>query len=88
MMNPEYFTKRLSKNTEPIRSLVQEVTEEQARWRPTPEEWSILEVIRPPYDEEREDFRTRLDLLLHHLAQPWPGIDRRAGWSSADHHDA
>jgi hypothetical protein len=42
MMNLEYFTTRLSKNTEPIQSLVQGVAEEQARWKPTPEGWSIL----------------------------------------------
>ena len=79
MINLEYFTTRLSKNAEPIQSLGQGVAEEQARWKPTPEERSILEVINHLYDEEREDFRTRLDLLLHHPGQPWPGIDPQ-GW--------
>ena len=79
MMNLEYFTTRLSENMDTIQSLVQGVTEEQARWKPTPEEWSILEVINHLYDEEREDFRTRLDLLLHQPGQPWPGIDPQ-GW--------
>ena len=79
MMNREYFTTRLSKNTEPIQSLLQGVAEEQTRWKPTSEEWSILEVINHLYDEEREDFRTRLDLLLHHPGQPWPEIDPE-GW--------
>jgi hypothetical protein len=32
------------------------VTEAQARWKPAPEEWSILEVINYLCDEEREDF--------------------------------
>ena len=79
-MNLEYFTARLSENADTIQSLVRRVAEEQARWKPAPEEWSILEVINHLYDEEREDFRTRLDLLLHHPDQPWPGIDPQ-GWA-------
>ena len=79
MINLEYFSTRLSKNTATIQSLGQGVAEEQARWKPTPEEWSILEVINHLYDEERGDFRTRLDLLFHHPGQPWPGIDPQ-GW--------
>ncbi len=31
------------------------------------------------YDEEREDFRERLDLLLHQPEADWPPIDP-AGW--------
>ena len=55
------------------------ITEKQARWRPGPESWSILEVINHLYDEERLDFRVRLDIILHHPEQPWPSIDP-AGW--------
>lgn len=79
MMNLEYFTTRLSNNAPAIQSLVRGVAEEQARWKPAPGEWSVLEVINHLYDEERQDFRTRLDLLLHHPDQPWPGIDPQ-GW--------
>ena len=79
MINLKDFSTRLSKNTATIQSLVQGVAEEQARWKPTPEEWSILEEINHLYDEESEDFRTRLDLLLHQPGQPWPGIDP-PGW--------
>jgi hypothetical protein len=38
-----------------------------------------LEVINHLYDEEQEDFRPRLDLLLHQPGQAWPAIDP-AGW--------
>lgn len=79
MMNLEYFTTRLSNNAPAIQSLVRGVAEEQARWKPAPGEWSVLEVINHLYDEERQDFRTRLDLLLYHPDQPWPGIDPQ-GW--------
>lgn len=79
-MNFNNFTARLSKNVETIHSLARRVADEQARWKPAPEEWSLLEVINHLYDEEREDFRTRLDLLLHHPDRPWPGIDPQ-GWA-------
>jgi hypothetical protein len=79
MIDVEHFITRFSHNAETIGSLVRGVGEEQARWKPSPEEWSILEVINHLYDEERLDFRTRLDLLLHQPEQPWPGIDP-AGW--------
>jgi len=79
-MNVAYFTVRLYKNLEAVQSLVRGVGEEQVRWKPVPEEWSILEVVNHLYDEEREDFRQRLDLLLHHPDRPWPDIDPE-GWA-------
>jgi len=79
MINFAYFITRLAHNAEPICALVQGITEEQARWKPSPAEWSILEVINHLYDEEREDFRARLDLLLNHPGQPWPANDPE-GW--------
>jgi hypothetical protein len=66
-------------NTGRIRSLVEGVTPEQGRWKPDPKSWSILEVINHLYDEEREDFRVRLDIILHRPDQAWPPIDPQ-GW--------
>ncbi len=57
-----------------IAKLVGDISLEQARWKPSPDTWSILEVINHLYDEEREDFRVRLDIILHQPAQPWPPI--------------
>ena len=54
-MNLAHFTTRLSHNATAIESLVRSVPEEQARWKPEPEAWSILEVINHLYDEECED---------------------------------
>ncbi len=62
-----------------IRALVEGVSDEQVRWKPTPDSWSILEVINHLYDEEREDFRTRLDYLLHRPGEVAPPIDPQ-GW--------
>ncbi|MFN2185327.1 MAG: DinB family protein [Anaerolineae bacterium] len=62
-----------------IRVLVEGVSEQQARWRPDPDSWSMLEVINHLLDEEREDFRVRLDYILHRPGQPAPPIDP-GGW--------
>lgn len=66
---------RFEHNIQAISALVAGVDDTQARWKPAPNEWSILEVIHHLYDEEREDFRPRLDLTLHHPSFPWPPND-------------
>ena len=58
-----------------IRVLAEGVPDEQARWKPDAESWSLLEVVNHLYDEEREDFRVRLDLLLHRPSEVAPPID-------------
>ena len=62
-----------------IKALLAGVTQEKARLKPNTESWSILEVICHLYDEEREDFREHLDLILHRQNEEWPGIDPQ-GW--------
>jgi hypothetical protein len=69
----------MTEHAEMIRTLVQSVSTEQARWKPDPASWSILEVVNHLYDEEREDFRVRLGLILHQSGQDWPPIDP-PGW--------
>ena len=44
-----------------IQAVLAGVDAEQARWKPDADSWSILEVVCHLVDEEREDFRTRLD---------------------------
>ena len=62
-----------------VTSLVQDVSDAQARWKPAADSWSILEVLHHLYDEEKEDFRVRLDYLLHHPQTVWPALDTE-GW--------
>ncbi|CAN5468563.1 DinB family protein [soil metagenome] len=73
------MAQQLARNAEIIRNMVTGVTDEQARWQPTPQDWSILEVVNHLYDEEREDFRTRIDFTLHRPGEDPPGIDP-VGW--------
>src|SRR5215469_17880443 len=71
--------KKLETTGTAIAQLLGDMTEEQTRFRPAPESWSALEVLNHLYDEEREDFRQRLDLTLHSPGQEFPPIDPE-GW--------
>jgi hypothetical protein len=70
---------RLGRNAGAFGALVLGVSEEQARWKPEPGQWSVLEVVNHLADEEAEDFRRRLELTLLRPGEPWPGIDPQ-GW--------
>lgn len=76
----------MGENAARIQQLAQDVPAEQARWRPDSESWSLLEVIAHLLDEEREDFRVRLDIILHRPQAPWPPIDPQ-GWVQAHHYN-
>jgi len=73
-MDLVYSLTRLTQNAEAIAALARGVTSEQACWKPSAEEWSILEVVCHLYDEECEDFRQRLDLMLQRANTDWPPI--------------
>lgn len=74
-MQLEYVIAQLQCNAQTIPSLVAGLPDEQARWKPDPESWSILEVIHHLYDEEREDFRQRIEYTLHRPGEPFPSIE-------------
>jgi hypothetical protein len=63
-MDTDYIITQLEQHARAIQALARGVTTEQARRRPDEASWSILEVINHLYDEEREDFRPRLELIL------------------------
>ncbi|MBI4674983.1 MAG: DinB family protein [Chloroflexi bacterium] len=74
-MNFATLFAHLSSHTQAIHALTRGISLEEARWKPDAESWSILEVINHLYDEERRDFRVRLDIILHRPAEPFPPID-------------
>jgi hypothetical protein len=73
-MKFETLYQELKNSTEMIRALLAGISEEEARVKPTPETWSILEVTCHLYDEEREDFREHLDFILHRQNEEWHRI--------------
>lgn len=78
-MQFEVLYQELAQGPEIISVLVAGITQAEAQVKPAPESWSILEVICHLYDEEREDFRQRLDIILHRPEEQWPPIDPE-GW--------
>ncbi len=81
-VTPASFIAALEANAPTIAALVRALPPEQARWRPTPADWSVLEVINHLADEEREDFRLRLDTALHRPGTTVPPNDS-ADWPAA-----
>src|SRR5215207_11201491 len=78
-MDFDNFYRELENSTEMIRALLLGITQDEAKIKPNPESWSILEVVCHLYDEEREDFREHLDLILHRQTEEWHSIDPE-GW--------
>ena len=75
----------LADQVEQLTALVAGVSQEQAHWKPAPDRWSILEVVNHLYDEERQDFRVYLDIILNRPGDPWPSIDPM-GWITERHY--
>ena len=78
-MQFETLTRELALGAEIIGCLAAGFSQADARIRSAPESWSALEVIAHLYDEEREDFRPRLDITLHRPVGDLPPIDPQ-GW--------
>jgi hypothetical protein len=69
-----------------ISTLTSELTIKEARWKPNPESWSVLEVLNHLVDEEIYDFRAHLDHILHTPEKEWPKIDPE-GWVTQRHYN-
>ena len=78
-MDQQHLITQLKVQGEAILNLPEGLTDEQVRWKPSPENWSVLEVLNHLVDEEIHDFKRHLDHILHTPYQPWPEIDPQ-GW--------
>ena len=74
-INFETLFAQMQANTRRIESLTNDVSDEQAHWKPDADTWSVLEVVNHLYDEEMLDFRMRLEILLSKSGADWPPID-------------
>ena len=75
------YKRQLALNRDRVACLAQGVPEDQARWKPDPETWSVLEVVSHLADEEEFDFPVRLKMILEKSDKSWPEIDPQ-GWVS------
>lgn len=56
-------------------ALVEDLSDEQFRWKPPSGNWSVLEIIGHMLAEETLDFRPRVKATLEDPTQPWPSYD-------------
>lgn len=78
-MDVVYLKRQLAINRDRVAALSRGVPEDQARWKPNEESWSILEVVAHLADEEEFDFPVRLKIILEGAEKTWPEIDP-TGW--------
>ncbi len=90
MIDLQEFIEKLNRNADTFRSLLDGISAQQATWRPAADRWSLLMVIAHLLDEERDDFRIRVDYTLHRPGESWPPADPVAwvtqhDYASRDH---
>jgi hypothetical protein len=78
-MNHVHAAKNLGTNLAVFLDMFQGLEPELVQWKPNPEKWNLLEVLCHLVDEEKEDFRYRVEHVLDHSDQPMPPIDP-VGW--------
>lgn len=66
---------RLERFPQSVTALLSGVAAEDARWRPGPDHWSMLEIVCHLVDEDLDDFGTRLRMTLEAPDADWPRID-------------
>jgi len=82
-----FAVESLKRNGQVILALYDSLRAEQLLWRPSPEKWSLVEILHHLYDEEREDFRLRLQSVLKDPLQPFQPIDP-GGWVRSRNYQA
>lgn len=78
-MNIALLVARLERFPDILDATIASFSADDLRWKPSPKEWSALEVAAHLADEEALDFRPRLRSTLESPGAPWPPIDPE-GW--------
>jgi DNA phosphorothioation-dependent restriction protein DptG len=65
---------KLESNFSTFNSLLENISEEQAHWKPSSKKWSLLEITNHLYDEEREDFRQQIKNIFEDPKKEWVPI--------------
>lgn len=75
MFDHQAIIKELERNRGVFYHLLSNKSPEEYLWRPAPDKWNLLEITCHLYDEEREDFRARLQHVLETPTSPMPPIN-------------
>jgi len=86
MMQTTNMIHQLEANSGKIQVLAEGIPDAQSRWKPDADTWSVLEVLGHLLDEERMDFRVRLEYTLQRTGESWPPINP-VGWVAAHHYN-
>lgn len=86
MFDPAAIRAELERNREVFSRLLGGKRPAAYSWRPAPGKWNLLEIVCHLYDEEREDFRTRVQHALESRDTP-PPIDP-VGWVTSRNYAA
>jgi hypothetical protein len=79
-MNVAVLIDRMERTPVVVRTLVSGMSRGEATYKPPSGAWSILEIVNHLADEDSDDFRARLGMILTDPAAPWPGTDPE-GWA-------
>lgn len=85
-MKLEYLIREFGNNAKIFTSLFSIRDQAIIHWRPSPEKWNLLEILCHLVDEEKEDFRLRLKLVLEDPSRVPPSIDP-VGWVKSREYD-
>ncbi len=74
MIDIQEIIRQLGSSAEAMRAMVGTIPDEQARWKPDADTWSMKEVMEHVYNEERLDFRRHLKEMFSDPPQSWQQI--------------
>lgn len=74
-MDYAYIINELARNQEVFAALLKHKPKEMYLWKPTSEQWCLLEIVCHLLDEEREDFKARIQHLFVSPDTPPPSFD-------------
>jgi hypothetical protein len=77
-MDVHWMIGRLECIPDSLATLLADLSLDDARWRPSESDWSVLEIICHLADEDLDDFGTRLRMTLEAPDADWPEIDPNA----------
>ena len=86
-MDVLWMINRLERIPDSLALLLADLSTDDARWRPSESDWSILEIICHLIDEDLDDFGTRLRMTLEAPEADWPKIDPKAAAGARGYRD-